>query len=94
MTVEAKEVSPTSNEFTDPYVAGESAIEVLLSAIFTTRLLLNCVQCTIVPKQTCTLNYLGFVVSLLFSAGFSVANLIHRKSLLGFTLTAQVTRGK
>ena len=69
-----------SNEFTDSYIA-ESAIEALLSAVFAIKLLLNCVQCTIVPKWTCILDYLGFIVSLLFGTGFGIANLIHRKSL-------------
>lgn len=82
-----------SNEFTDSYTA-DSAIEVLLSAIFALKLLLNCVQCTIVPKWTCTLDYLGFIVSLLLSAGFGIANLIQRESLFKSTLTARLTRGK
>jgi len=74
-------------EFTDSYTA-ESAIEVLLSFVFAIKLLLNCLSCTIVPKWTCALDYLGFIVSLLLSAGFGIANLIQRKSLFGSTLTA------
>jgi len=68
-----------SNEFTTVYSA-ESAIEVILSVLFALKLLLNCIHCTIVSKWTCILDYLGFIVSLLFGVGFGVSNLTHRKS--------------
>lgn len=73
--------------FTDVYVA-ESAIEVILSAIFALKLLLNCCHCTIVPKWMCALNYSGFVISLLFSGVFGIANLMRSKSLSASILTA------
>lgn len=68
------------NRFTNVYVA-ESTIEVILSAVFALKLLLNCAHCTIVPKWMCALDYSGFVVSLLFSGVFGVASLMHSKSL-------------
>lgn len=71
------------NELTNVYGA-ESAVEIILSAIFALKLLLNCARCTIVPKWICILDYLGFIVSLLFGVGFGVANLMHRESLFGF----------
>ena len=74
------------HNFTPVYIA-ESTIEVILSAVFAIKILLNCAHCTIVPKWTSTLDYLGFLVSLLFSIVFGVANLMHSESLLGFILT-------
>lgn len=75
-----------SNEFTTVYSA-ESAIEVILSVLFALKLLLNCIHCTAASKWTCILEYLGFIVSLIFGIGFGIANLMHRKSLFGFILT-------
>ena len=66
--------------FTALYAA-ESAIQVVLSAIFALKLLLNCIHCTIVPKWASLLDHLGFTVSLLFGIGFGVANVIDRESL-------------
>ena len=71
--------------FTTLYTA-ESAIQVVLSAVFALKLLLNCFHCTIVSKWTSLLDYLGFIVSLLFGLGFGVANVMDRESLLGFVL--------
>ncbi|KAF9648523.1 hypothetical protein BDM02DRAFT_2241153 [Thelephora ganbajun] len=61
---------------TNTYSA-ESAIEVILSAIFLLKLLLNCAHCQVASKWTCMLDYLGFIVPLLFSMGFGVANVMH-----------------
>ena len=74
-----------SDEFIAAYSA-ESTIEVLLSVIFAFKLLLNCAHCTIASKWTCIVDYLGFIISLLFSVGFGVANLTHREFLFGSIL--------
>jgi hypothetical protein len=75
------------NTFTNVYVA-EATIEVILSAVFALKLLLNCGHCTIVPKWMCALDYSGFVISLLFSGVFGVASLMRSKSLSASILTA------
>ena len=73
-----------ANQFTNAYSAG-SAIEVILSAILALKILLNCSHCTVTSKAICVLDYFGFLVSLHFSVGFGIANIIHRKFLFGFT---------
>lgn len=73
------------NEFTNAYSA-ESAIEVILSAILALKILLNCSHCTVASKRVCLLDYLGFLVSLHFSLGFGIANIMHRESSLWIRL--------
>ena len=74
-----------SDDFPAIYSA-ESAIEVILSAIFTFKLLLNCFRCTVVSKWICALDYLGFIIPSLFGFGIGIANLVCRKSPFGSIL--------
>ena len=74
------------NSFTPLYTA-DSAIQVVLSAVFVLKLVLNCIHCATISRRTCLVDYLGFIVSLLFGAGFGVTNLMDCESLFGFVLT-------
>jgi len=78
-------IDSKSSGFSAVYSA-ESAIQVILSAVFALKLILNCLLCTVVPKWISMLDYLGFIVPLFFGVGFGVANLMDCESLPGFIL--------
>jgi len=68
------------NGFSSIYAA-ESAIQVILSAVFILKLVLNCSHSRVVSKWICLFDYLGFILSLIFGIGFGIANLMNRKLL-------------
>lgn len=73
--------------------AAESAIQVILSAVFILKLVLNCSHARVVSKWMCLLDYMGYIVSLIFGIGFGIANLMDRKFLLISSLSFVLTPG-
>ena len=86
-------LDPRVNEYTNVYSA-ESAIEVILSAILTFKILLNCFHCTVTSRWICVFDYLGFLVSLQLGLGLGVANIMYRESLFGSIHTMRYDTGK
>jgi len=73
--------------------AAEAAIEVILSAVFILKIILNCAHSRVVSKWICLFDYMGFIVSLIFSTGFGVANLMERMSLPDSSSPSMLTLG-
>ena len=71
--------------------AAESAIQVILSAVFILKLVLNCSHSRVVSKWMCLFDYMGFIVSLAFGIGFGIANLMDRKLFLVSSLSFMLT---
>ena len=66
--------------------AAESAIQVILSAVFILKLVLNCSHSRVVSKWNCLFDYMGFILSLIFGIGFGIANLMDRRFHLDSSL--------
>lgn len=71
--------------FTTVYAA-DSAIQIILSAVFVLKLLLNSAHLAIASKRTCLVDYMGFIASLCFGIGFGIANLMSREYPFRFVL--------
>jgi len=80
------------NGFSSLYAA-ESAIQVILSAIFILKLVLNCSHSRVTSKWMCLFDYMGFIISLTLGIGFGIANLMDRKLVLDSSLSFMLTPG-